>query len=90
MLETSWGTGAMLKFMASAGLMLGEGRFGDAGAPNSQFMTPAAAQARLDQLQQDTEWLDKWAKGDSACTAEKKRLDDIIANAAIIASGQAA
>lgn len=85
MLEAAWGSASLMKFMAAAGAMLGEDRFREGGQSPSLSMTPAAAQARIDQLMQDRAWLDRWVAGDAAAVAEKDRLDK-----AVLAGKQAA
>jgi len=82
MLESAWGSAPMMKFMAAAGKMLGEGRFAEGGQGAAAPVSKQAAQARLDQLMQDGAWLAKWAEGDAAAKAEKDRLDLLISQAA--------
>ncbi|TFG66381.1 MAG: hypothetical protein E4H28_02135 [Gemmatimonadales bacterium] len=77
-MEAAMGTAQLFKFMHKMGSKLGEAAFVDGGVPPSQTFTPDAARARLQELQKDKTWLDKYATGDSDAIREKNRLDHAV------------
>lgn len=74
MLEAAWGSSALMKFMAAAGKFLGEDRFAEGDQPSGRILSPAAAMARITELQQDKEFFARLEKGDAAAKAEWDRL----------------
>lgn len=81
-LETIVGYDGIMRKFHALGEKLGEDKFvlGEAGGGGA-ITTVEGARARLQELQKDRDWMDRWAKGDAAAKKEKDRLDAIIAGA---------
>lgn len=77
MIESAIGTAELMKAMAQIGELLGEDRF-VSGGKSDQKMTPDAAKAQLEMLQQDKAWLDRLAAGDTEALREKNKLDHAV------------
>lgn len=63
------------KMMVSIGERTGEDKLLTGGTPANRKLSPEAAQQRLAQLSQDSEWVKKLMSGDTAAIEEKNRLD---------------
>lgn len=74
-MEKSMGTGALLKLMAKIGTAQGEAPFNEGTTAGRSFnMTPSGAKAKLDALQADRGWQQKYLAGDSTAKEEMSRL----------------
>jgi len=76
-IERAIGTREFLSLMARIGEGLTEDR--GAGANASGFMTPEAAQARLNDLKSDQGWVKRYLSGDSNARADYDRLISVVA-----------
>jgi hypothetical protein len=76
MLDT-WGYEKTMKHYAAIGEKTGEAEFHTGERSNSGPMTPQQAVAKLTQLQQDQEWVNKYFAGNAEAKAEMSRLQSI-------------
>ena len=76
-IERAIGTRSFLSLMARIGEGLTEDR--GAGAGTSGFMTPEAAQARLNDLKADSGWVKRYLGGDAGARADYDRLISVVA-----------
>jgi hypothetical protein len=77
------GGAATMNMLLDLSKKMGEARFisGESGGGNAQITSAEQAMARKEELKNDTEWLAKYAKGDSKAVAEMNDLDYIIVRA---------
>lgn len=75
-LEDALGFSGVMKMMSDIGKKIGEDSFvnGEGGSGGFGVMTPAAARARIDQLQRDKEWTAKYLSGNVQARAEMEGL----------------
>ena len=73
-IEGAVGTATMLKMFAAIGKGLGEHKVVDAGGGASFGMSPAEANAKIQSLKGDREWVAKYLSGDRAKIDEMQRL----------------
>jgi hypothetical protein len=76
-LRDSLGFDGAMKMFASIGEKMGEAEFHTGERSNSGPMTPQQAVAKLTQLQQDKEWVNKYFAGNAEAKAEMSRLQSI-------------
>lgn len=81
LLEDVLGPAGVAKLWAGIGSSLGEAKFITSDKGATAVMTPAAAQARLDQLKYDREWFGRFEKGGQTERSEYNRLVQIVASA---------
>lgn len=81
-LEGGMGFGGLMKFMHGLGTKLGEDKFvgGQTGQGFSGAMTPAQAQARINALRNDGEFVTKYIAGNVESKAEMERLHKMLTN----------
>lgn len=72
--KAAWGVGKTMRFLQKLGGMLKEDGFVQ-GKPEGAQLSPEAARVRLEALMKDKAWLDRFASGDQAAVAEKRKLD---------------
>lgn len=73
-LQNSLGYDGVMKLMNNIGKRIGEDKFASGEASGGGAMTPAGAKARIQQLQQDREWTNKYLAGNVQARAEMERL----------------
>ncbi len=74
-MESKMGTADMLRLMATIGSKMGEPSFEDGGRNDNSFgMTPAAAQAQLEDLRMDSNFMEKYLAGDKDALNKMQRL----------------
>ena len=80
-LESSLGHAETLKFLNQIGKRLGEDKFVGNGSQGSGFkMTPAAAQAQINALRNDKEFIAKYVAGNAEARAEMNRLHEMLSS----------
>lgn len=73
--EGKLGTAEMLKLFATLGSKMGEDSFEDGGRSGGAFgITPAAAQAQVQDLRMDKNFMDKYLAGDKDAVGKMQRL----------------
>lgn len=77
-LESSMGTGQMLKMFAKIGSRMGEDTFENGDGNSGGFgISPAQAQSQIGELKSDKAFMDAYLKGDKAAISKMQRLMEL-------------
>jgi hypothetical protein len=81
-IERAIGTKRFVSLLSDVGMSISEDRGAGQGEGGLSVMTPEAARARLKELGNDKAWVAKYMANDAETVAEKRKIDNILANAA--------
>jgi hypothetical protein len=73
-LETKMGTAEMLNLFSKIGSRMGEDTFVDGNTDNGFGTSPAQAQAKINELKNDAQFMQRYMSGDKAATQKMKEL----------------
>lgn len=78
-MESQIGYKGMMEMFLKIGTQMGEDKFVVGGGTNNQAMTATQAQAQLNDLKKDKDWIAKWNRGDMEARKQFNALTTLIA-----------